>query len=73
MDYETTLATRTKNDIYKFLKSILNYATAWYEFSFVKVNPKMTKFNKPNELPPEQLCFTYDEFKQFREVEEDVK
>lgn len=28
MDYETTLATRTKNDIYKFLKSILNYATA---------------------------------------------
>lgn len=63
MDYETTLATRTKNDIYKFLKSILNYATAWYEFSFVKVYPKMTNFNNPNELPPEQLCFTYDEFK----------
>lgn len=73
MDYETTLATRTKNDIYKFLKSILNYATAWYEFSFVKVYPKMTNFNNPNELPPEQLCFTYDEFKQFIEVEEDVK
>ena len=73
MDYETTLATRTKNDIYKFLKSILNYATAWYEFSFVKVYPKMTNFNNPNELPPEQLCFTYDEFKQFIEVEEDIK
>lgn len=73
MDYETTLATRTKNDIYKFLKSILNYATAWYEFNFVKVYPKMTNFNNPNELPPEQLCFTYDEFKQFIEVEEDVK
>ena len=66
-------ATRTKNDIYKFLKSILNYATAWYEFSFVKVYPKITKFNNPNELPSEQLCFTYDEFKQFIEVEEDVK
>ena len=33
----------------------------------------MTNFNNPNELPPEQLCFTYDEFKQFIEVEEDVK
>lgn len=64
MDYKATLATRTKNDIYKFLKSILNYATVWYEFSFVKVYPKMTNFNNLNELPPEQLCFTYDEFKQ---------
>ena len=34
MQYETTLATRTKNDIYKFLKSILNYATDWYGFNF---------------------------------------
>lgn len=36
MDYETTLTKRTKNDIYKFLKSILNYATAWYEFILLK-------------------------------------
>lgn len=70
---ETNISTRYKNDIYKFLKSMLNYATAWYEFSFVKVYPEMTNFNNPNELPPEQLCFTYDEFKQFIEVEEDIK
>lgn len=35
--------------------------------------PKMTNFNNPNELPPEQLCITYDEFKQFIEVEEAIK
>lgn len=29
----------------------------------------MANFNNPNELPPGQLCFTYDEFKQFIEVE----
>lgn len=69
----TNLATRTKNDIYKFLKSILNYATAWYEFNFAKVYPKMTNFNNPNELPPEQLCFTYEEFKQFINAEEELR
>ncbi|HPE14936.1 MAG TPA: tyrosine-type recombinase/integrase [Bacilli bacterium] len=67
------LATKTKNDIYKFLKSILNYATAWYEFNFVKVYPKMTNFNNPNELPKEQLYFTYEEFKQFLSVETDIR
>lgn len=69
----THLSTRYKNDIYKFLKSIMNYATAWYEFNFVKVYPKMTNFNNPNEIPEEQLCFTYDEFKKFIEVENDIK
>lgn len=34
---------------------------------------KWLTFNNSNELPPEQLCFTYDEFKQFIEVEEDIK
>lgn len=73
MQYETTLATRTKNDIYKFLKSILNYATAWYEFSFTKVYPKMTNFNNPNDLPPEQLFYTYEEFQRFLDVEESIR
>lgn len=44
----THLATRTKNDIYKLLKTILNYATAWHEFNFAKVYPKMYNFNDPN-------------------------
>ena len=51
----------------------MNYATAWHEFNFVKVYPKMTNFNNPNEIPPEQLCFTYEEFKQFISVENDLK
>ena len=69
----THLATRTKNDIYKLLKTILNYATAWHEFSFAKVYPKMYNFNDPNEFPKEQLFFTYEEFKQFLSVETDIK
>ena len=69
----THISTKYKNDIYKFLKSIMNYATAWHEFNFVKVYPKMTNFNDPNEIPPEQLCFTYEEFKQFISVEKDLK
>lgn len=69
----THLATRTKNDIYKLLKTILNYATAWHEFNFAKVYPKMYNFNDPNEFPKEQLFFTYEEFKQFLSVETDIK
>lgn len=49
----THLATRTKNDIYKLLKTIMNYTTAWHEFNFAKVYPKMYNFNEPNEFPKE--------------------
>ena len=69
----THLATRTKNDIYKLLKTILNYAIAWHKFNFAKVYPKMYNFNDPNEFPKEQLFFTYEEFKQFLSVETDIK
>ena len=67
------ITTRYKNDIYKFLKSILNYATDWYVFSFVHVYRKMHNFNNPNELPKEMLYFTYDEFQKFLSVEKDIK
>lgn len=67
------LAIRTKNDIYKLLKTIMNYGASWYEFNFTKVYPKMTNFNNPNEMPKEQLFFTYDEFKQFISVEKDIR
>ena len=33
----------------------------------------MTNFNNPNEPPKEQLCFTYDEFKKFISIEEDIR
>ena len=67
------ISTRYKNDIYKFLKSLLNYATDWYGFSFVHVYRKMHNFNNPNELPKEMLYFTYDEFQKFLSVEKDIK
>ena len=35
------------------------------EFNFVKVYPKMTNFNNPNEIKKEMLYYTYDEFKYF--------
>lgn len=69
----THLSTKYKNDIYKFLKSIMNYATAWYEFNFVKIYPKMTNFNNPNEIKKEMLFYTYEEFQKFISAEEDIK
>ena len=42
------ISTRYKNDIYKFLKSILNYAIDWYGFNFNHVYRKMQNFNNPN-------------------------
>lgn len=35
---------RTKNDIHKFLKSILNFGVKWYGINFIDVYNKMTKF-----------------------------
>lgn len=56
------LVTRTKNDIYNLIKTIMNYGDSWYKFNFTKVCLKMTNFNNPNEMPKEQLFFTYNEF-----------
>ena len=67
------ISTIYKNSILKFLKAMMNYGTKYHDLNFSKVYNRMTNFNNPNELPPEQLCFTYDEFKQFIEVEEDIK
>lgn len=67
------ISTRYKNDIYKFLKSLLNYATDWYGFSFIHVYRKMHNFNNTNELLKEMLYFTYDEFQKFLSVEKDIK
>lgn len=34
---ETNISTRYKNDILKFLKSVLNFAMTWYDFNLNKV------------------------------------
>lgn len=67
------ISTRYKNDIFKFLKSILNFASDWYGFNFSHVYRKMTNFNDPNELPKEMELFTYDEFQKFLSIETDIK
>ena len=69
----TPLATRTKNDLFKYLKSILNYGTKWHDFNFASMYNKMVNFNNPNELPKEMEFYTYEEFKKFIAVEEDIK
>lgn len=67
------LATRTKNDLFKYLKSVLYYGTKWHDFNFASMYNKMTNFNDPNELPKEMEFYTYEEFKKFISVEEDIK
>ena len=45
------LATRTKNDLIKYLKRVLNYCNKWYDFNFTFMYNKMVNFTAPNELP----------------------
>ena len=66
------LATSYKNDLFKFIKAILNYGSKWYDFNFTPVYNKMTNFTNPNELKKEMLFFTIDEFNQFISVEDDI-
>ena len=70
---EKKLATRTKNDLMKYLKSALNYGMKWYDFNFHSMYNKMTNFSDPNELPKEMQFYTYEEFKKFISVEDDLK
>jgi len=57
----------------KYLKITLNYGTKWYDFNFTSMYNKMVNFTDPNELPKEMQFYTYEEFKQFISVEEDLK
>ena len=69
----THLSTRYKNDILKFLKSVLNYAMTWYDFNLTKVYSRMTKFSSSSDIQKEMMYFTYDQFKQFISIEENLK
>lgn len=66
------LATGTKNDLYKYLKCVLNFGTKWYDFNYNNMYNKMINFNNPNEVPKEMLYYTYEEFKQFISAEDDL-
>ena len=65
--------TSTKNDIFKFLKAILNYGSKQLNFDFSNVYNKMSNFTDPNEMPREMEFYTYDEFKHFISFEDDLK
>ena len=67
------ISLRYKNDIYKFLKSILNFGVKLYNLNFHTVYNKMTKFQDPNERRKEMAYNTYDEFKKFISYEEDLR
>lgn len=70
---ETNISTRYKNDILKFLKSVLNFAMTWYDFNLNKVYNKITKFNDASYMPKEMMYFTYDQWKQFISVDTNLQ
>ena len=67
------ISLRYKNDIYKFLRSILNFGVKWHGFNFNNFYNKMTKFQDPNERRKEMLYYNYDEFKKFISFEPDLR
>jgi integrase len=67
------IALRTKNGYYKFFKNLLNYGAKWHDFNFGPIYSKMEKFTDPNAIPKEMEFYTWEEFKQFLSVEEDLK
>ncbi len=72
MILEYPLSNRTRNYIYKFLKTIMNFGTKWYGLNFNQIYPKMTNFTNPNEIKKEMEFWTYEEFSKFISVEEDL-
>ena len=70
----SNLSYRYKNDIQKFLKEILIFAERWYGYDFRNYYNKFDKFRNPNNLENEAFDFyTYEEFKKFIAVENDLK
>lgn len=71
--YEHDISNAYRNMNYKLLKAILNYGSKWYNFNFAGVYNKMTNFTDPNEIKQEMQFYTYEEFKKFISVEDDLK
>ena len=70
---ERNIAIRTKNGYHKFFKELLNYGTKWFDFNFTSIYNKMEKFTDPNALPHEMEFYTFEEFKQYISVVDDIK
>lgn len=69
---QMSISTNYKNHLFKFFKALLNYGAKWYNFNFNSVYSKMINFTNPNEVQKEMEFYTYEEFKQFLSVEQDI-
>lgn len=67
------ISLRYKNDIYKFLRSILNFGVKWHGFNFNNVYNKMTEFQDSNERRKEMSYYNYEEFKKVISYEDDLR
>lgn len=66
------LSNRTRNYIYKFLKTIMNFGAKWYGLNFNQVYNKMTNFTDPNEIKKEMSFWTREEFMKFISIEDNL-
>lgn len=67
------LTTSYKNNIYKFLRALLNYAENMYDINLTSVLKKMKGFSNPNEIKKEMQFWTYEEFSSFIKQESHLK
>lgn len=73
LNSNSILSTRTKNDLLKFWKSILNFGMTWYNFDFIPVYRRMSNFTNPCERKKEMMFYTLEEFNKFISNETDLK
>ena len=62
---EYKLANRTRNYIYKFLKTIMNFGTKWYGINLMRFYKKIEFFKDPNEMKEEKDVYTFEEFQKY--------
>ena len=70
---ETTMETSTKNDLYKYFRSVLHFGTNRYNYNFTELLNMMNNFDDPNESPKEMEFWTKAEFDKFISVETDLQ
>ena len=71
--YEFDLTNATRNDIFKLLKAMFNFGETYYNINTSAFYKKMTGFTDPNEIKKEMKYFTYSQFQEFLEQENDFK
>ena len=70
---KTKLSVEYKNNIYRLLRTLLNFAIKYYNYNFSSLLLKMSNFTNPNEIKKEMLFWTYEEYSLFIKEEEDIR